>query len=524
MKKFSRRKALQLGLASAAASAGLAAGYHLAAPYFKKRSNPRENVLLIVSDAMRGDKIGKIVGGKEVTPNLNRLARENVTFDQAYSTCGWTKPSLAAILTGEHPVYTGVTAPTYTLPPNVETMQSFLSKRGYFTFCVQTSNFLAPETVIARDKLGPFGFGRDFDVYVMRNRRATDEDKTRGKVKRQGSDLVLETFYADGELVNETFEKIVTGSGELYRGMRYPFFGYVHYMDTHQPWLPPRPVEGITGKFYKDYLGKEKSADEAFREYSDVGISNVLFNKDGLHRSRETSREEQALMRAINDEAAAYVDMCVGRLIESLQGKGVYDDTTLIFTADHGDQLFEFGGLGHGDTYNVVLHVPLIVKRAGLAHKVVSERVSNASVFTTMREWYGAGEPAFTTQHSLMPHINGTDTHNELIYAIGNGKNGIQEKVILPDGREATLNDKKGEDRYRDMSADPEEKVPLPEDKAVKDELFRQKAYNTQYAAMNGVKPTLTSHDWQLGKGFLNTDAMSPEQKAQLEALGYIGH
>ena len=45
-----------------------------------------ENIILVIADAMRADKIGKIVGGKEVTPNLNRLARENINFTQAYST------------------------------------------------------------------------------------------------------------------------------------------------------------------------------------------------------------------------------------------------------------------------------------------------------------------------------------------------------------------------------------------------------------------------------------------------------
>ena len=313
--------------------------------------------------------------------------------------------------------------------------------------------------------------------------------------------------------------------GLLFQEAHYPFFAYLHYMDTHQPWVPAAPVDAITGKFYEGHMGEKKPAADAFEEYSREGVSNVLLNADGRSRNLDPSPRDRSLIEAINDEAAAYVDLCVGQLTEELRRRGILDNTTIIFTADHGDELWEHGRLCHGkkgpgkQLYEEVVRVPLVIRRTGVPAAKVSARVSNASIFATVREWFGDEDLPHTTLFSLMTGAaKPSEPTRETIYTMFDPS---ERKAILPDGRDVISVLESGPDAYYNIATDPGEEKPLAADREVIEALWKIEAITKEFAKLDNVKPLVTTHEWQLG-GFVNGNNLTPEQREELRALGYI--
>jgi len=221
MAGLSRRSILK---AAGASAAGLAAG---AAGLAVIRRGGRENVFLIIADAMRADVIGKVVNGREVTPNINRIAAGGLFFENAYSAAPGTKFSMASIMTGLYPPAHGVEFPMYTLP-NCLSIARFFRARRYQTIGVVANPYMEAE-------LGPdgshkpcgFGFNEAFDSYIMAipHRMAITE-----------KEITFEAF-SSGEEVNRTFFRGLDRMKVLSGDTGAPAFVYLHYMDTHQPWI-----------------------------------------------------------------------------------------------------------------------------------------------------------------------------------------------------------------------------------------------------------------------------------------------
>ena len=487
-----------MGGAAAAGAFAAAAGFPM---LFRRR---KENILLIVLDAERGDKIGKAVNGAEVTPFQNRLAAEGVYCTQAFSATPWTKSSVASILAGQYPPYHGIEDFCYTLP-NIPTLTSFLKGQGYFTFAVQTNPWLEGEINagdVKKAKVG-YGFNEPFDVYRYEGTSGT---------------------YASADKVKESFWRILKIQMPLL-GAAQPFFAYLHFMDTHEPWLGEAPTE-FTGRFHSPELTRKLGAAGVFEKDKEV-IAKLRADKSSA------SDEDKAILQAVNDEAAAYLDSRLEEMLARLEKDGAYENTTVILTADHGDELLEHGCIGHcQNLYNTALAVPLILRRRGLPAAKVEKRVSNAMIFATVREWFGQGDPPNATLFSLMPYARDSRLDHCPVYANFNGDG----KVILPDGREA-LRLRGGVTQFFELNGDPGEKRPLASDGAALAKLDGMESTMRRFAAedkvaRDGYPPS--THPWQDVRDahgesrapikVTNTQGMSEERRRQLEALGYIGH
>jgi arylsulfatase A-like enzyme len=125
-----------------------------------------------------------------------------------------------------------------------------------------------------------------------------------------------------------------------------PFFAYLHYMDTHEPYTPPEPYNLL------------------FKSDAARPISNpeIAHNKSG-HFFYETGGDDLNHYIDQYDGEISYVDHFIGRLLEELKEHGLTENTILIITSDHGESFFEHGYGSHGFTvYNPEIDIPLIVK------------------------------------------------------------------------------------------------------------------------------------------------------------------
>jgi arylsulfatase A-like enzyme len=161
-----------------------------------------------------------------------------------------------------------------------------------------------------------------------------------------------------------------------------PFFAYLHLLDLHFPWNPPRHVDNF-------FAGEERPMRDLMN--SDVGE---------LRRAAEAgelSDSNVAELRAMYDGEVFVVDDRVGKILTALREVGVYDDAVIAVTADHGELLLEHGAFEHGGDflYEGVLHIPWIMRLPGAEHAGarVSRTVQMADIFPTTTIFAGGTPP-----------------------------------------------------------------------------------------------------------------------------------
>jgi len=330
-----KRGALKAGFRLAVASVVVAvlvssglsavAGSSHAMPEHVDGSAKGPNTILIIADTTRADHTGPY-GAKNVsTPALDSLASDGVVFERAFSQSSWTRPSIATILTSLYPASHKVMYKTDLLPDQVTTLAEAMKAAGYATAGFVTNINVAPS----------FNFQQGFDSYRY---LAPDyffgaSDSASKLSLYSGMRLIRERFlsdkkwvsnyYQDGETVDETTLPWMDAN------VGNSFFTLIHFMDPHDPY------------FEIPYNGK--------------AVARV----ETPHPAGDRSEE----LRALYLSNIAYLDEFLGKLFERLKKDGLYDDTLIVFTADHGEEFYEHEGWWHGTTlYEEQIHVPLIVK------------------------------------------------------------------------------------------------------------------------------------------------------------------
>ena len=201
------------------------------------KPNPsRPNVVLVTVDTLRADRLGAYGNGSGLTPNLDRLARSGVLFENASAAAPLTLPSHASILTGTYPLRHGIRDNGgYHLAPESVTLAETLAAKGY-----RTGAFVGAFVLDSRWGLDQ-GFERYFDDFDF----ASFDDVSLGSVSRRGDEVVAEALGWMGE---------VKGGA---------FFAWVHLYDPHAPYEPPEPHKSRNaGSRFGLYDGEVAHVDE----------------------------------------------------------------------------------------------------------------------------------------------------------------------------------------------------------------------------------------------------------------------
>lgn len=330
-----KRTALALAALFCAGTALLAAGAWLAlARPAGGRAADRPDVVLLVIDALRADRLGAQRNGQPLTPYLDALAKESLVFTNAISQCSWTRPSMATVLTSLHmdahqvdydrPGKDAGKPTACALSSQLETLAEYLKAGGYATAAVQTNGNLTRE----------LGFAQGFDRY---------------------------DYYADapaGQITDAALKTVNT------MGATGPRFLYVHYIDPHIPYVPPQSHRTLLGWPLK-ITPEETATVTDFMGYFDDYLDFVT----GLHpapKYPQLSEEGREAVRLLYDAEVRYNDDEVRRLMEAVRAK--WPKAIIIVTADHGEHFWEHRFIGHVMTlYDELTRVPLMVSAPGLA-------------------------------------------------------------------------------------------------------------------------------------------------------------
>jgi arylsulfatase A-like enzyme len=179
---------------------------------------PHPNIVLITLDTTRADRMGFLGSDRGLTPNLDALARQAVTFSRAYAQVSLTSPSHAAILSGTYPQFNHVNYIGDPLGKSVPFLPDILHRNGYHTAAFVGALALEPK------RLAP-GFERGFDTYDAGfHRRGPREDRYHS-LERRGEEVVSRAL------------------AWLSKQSARPFFLWVHLYDPHDPYSPPEPYK-----------------------------------------------------------------------------------------------------------------------------------------------------------------------------------------------------------------------------------------------------------------------------------------
>ncbi|TAH38602.1 MAG: hypothetical protein EYC70_04305 [Planctomycetota bacterium] len=364
---------------------------------------PRLNVLLISIDSLRADRLGCYGHRAEyapevaVSPNLDALAARGVAFDSAWSTTSWTLPAHMALLTGLPDRLHGVVGDEYVLNPQRRSLAQELRDAGYATAGFYSGPYLAPK----------YGFGRGFERYesAMTPLEQVPAERLEALRAQLGPAITPKTLEDRWSHLDVTSPQVNAKAYEFLQQQagRRPFFLFLHYFDAHYDYLPDAAEPGLGRKFDPGYTG------------SMIG-ENWYFNPQVFNPSAEGDRRQVIGERDLHHVMALYdaeihwVDRHIGQVLQKLQDLGVADRTLVCVVADHGDEFFEHGAIGHRSTlYEELTRIPLLLYVPGATPPGMRVRplVRIYDIAPSLLDYACGGSLAESTGASLRPLIEG---------------------------------------------------------------------------------------------------------------------
>jgi arylsulfatase A-like enzyme len=352
----------------------------------------RTSVLLVTVDTTRADRLHSYGNERIETPHLDRLAREGVRFERAYTAVPSTLPSHATILTGVYPARHGVhDNGVYALPAQAETLTERFQEAGY-----RTGAFVSAFVLDAQ-----FGLAQGFETYDDRMRaplieadpvRLKQSDRLSEDRKRWLIQLASPYQRRADEVTPLAIEWLAEGGDQ-------PFFLWVHYFDPHMDYTPRAPW---SDRYDPDYEGE---LDGRSKTYELAAMHN------GWSAASPLPPADRDHMIALYDGEISYMDAWIGRLLDALEDRGELDDALVVVVGDHGEGFGEHGQFWehNGQIFDEVMRVPLIVKLPANASagRVVPELVRTIDVAPTVLEAVELAPIAGVQGISLLPLARG---------------------------------------------------------------------------------------------------------------------
>jgi len=306
------------------------------------------NLVLIVLDTVRADRVRCEGGEESLTPYLDAFCERSIRFTRASSTSSWTLPAHASLFTGLHPLEHGATQEHTRLDERAATLAEALRERGYRTLGVSANPMVSVKS----------GLARGFETF---------EETWRERSPRK--------FPNAAEHRNNQAVASLLDSG----AMSEPFFLFVNYIEAHGPNNPPEPHRSrALSPDRNESFVKRAREHSARRHYLDPTA---------------ITKREFAVMNELYDGEVAYLDTLVGGLLENLEARGKLDNALVAITSDHGENIGEGGHFRHiFSLTGATVRVPLLIRLPGdrRAGEVRSEPVGLVDVYETLLARAGA--------------------------------------------------------------------------------------------------------------------------------------
>ena len=274
------------------------------------------DVVLVIVDTLRADRLGFAGHSRNTSPNMDRLAKEFTWFSRAYATSSWTLPSTASILTGllphEHRVVRDGLKPDLfgRLNPTVDTLADIYKAKGYRTGAFINNAYLAPD----------FGLNQGFETY---------------------------DYEGAGPVGHRTGVTTVKKALDWLKEEQKPAFLMVHIMEPHADYEPDPEFKG---RFTSEHESKLQAP-----------LGDLIGQL--IERKVDLPEIDRDYIQKAYDEEILSADKAIGLLVQGMKQQGRFASTRMAITSDHGEEFWDFGGYEHGHTTKTpVIQVPLMIK------------------------------------------------------------------------------------------------------------------------------------------------------------------
>ncbi len=303
------------------------------------------NIVIISIDTLRADHVGIYGYNRNTTPYIDTLASESVVFKKAFSQAPSTVASHMTLFTSLYPPIHNVCF----YPDLLNCTQSLSSSHFLLAELLSFYNYSTGGFIDEGLMSSIPGFSRGFDTWIE-----------------------YQSYFNQTAHLLESLDWIKNNSNEK-------FFLFFHTYVVHDPYAPPsnfKKWSDNNSDIYSSFIELEK----------DMAIFNLtdreLFWKNV---SREDLNDRNQVI-ALYDEEILYADKIVESIVLQLKELGIYNNTIIIITSDHGEEFWEHNGILHWKLFNEILHVPLIIKIPNIQHKIINSYVRLIDVVPTIVE------------------------------------------------------------------------------------------------------------------------------------------
>jgi arylsulfatase A-like enzyme len=322
------------------------------------------NVIFVCIDTLRADHLGCYGYEKDTSPNMDAFAKESVFFKNSYSSTAWTFPSHFSMFTSRCPnrndllIYPAVRR----FSDSYVTLAEILKSAGYKTAAFAGGGWMGKE----------LGYEQGFDTYVSYGRRFENNQPALFRW-----------------LANHASEK---------------FFLFIHGFNTHRPYDAP---EAFKHKFIKDIDIPDECRGITFADKQPEKFI-CLKTENGV-----------VYMNSQYDAEIFYVDILMKRLFDELKKNNLYENSIIIITSDHGEELSDHGQLDHIKTlYQELIKVPLIIRLPGGKGKTVKSKVSNINLLPTLLDILGISYAKANIHGRSMRRLLSSDEEDSNIFTL----------------------------------------------------------------------------------------------------------
>jgi len=323
----------------------------------------RPNILFVLPDQIRPQDLS-IHGGQNVaTPQIDRLAREGVTFTNALSTCPLCTPYRSMLLSGRYPTHTGMLINWLESNPRDPSLASALRGAGYGTGYIgkwhlnagkmKHDGLFMSQEARALEAAGNYANRPKVEQeYVKRNpepefvapgpaRRgfehwAAYNFHTEFRRSYYYRDTAKRLYYPEYETLGQADVAIEYMRGRKAAGQ--PFFAVVSPHPPHQPWIESESPAGCLERVRKELVRPPNVPPEGMKARGDLRLYYAML---------------------------ASVDDSVGRMLNFLKGSGLEDNTIVVFSSDHGEMMGSHGKWEKMSPYEEAVRVPLMIRWPG---------------------------------------------------------------------------------------------------------------------------------------------------------------
>ena len=377
------------------------------------------NVILIGSDSLRGDRLGYTgyrprrtdgPAAAGVSPRIDALASKSINLENCFTPIASTLESGTSLMTSTYPHTHGFrhmypdAGTLAEVKSRVRPLAKVLSRKGYDTA-------VFGDWCAGYFEMMPLGFGHvsvsSFDNFKIYMSQAVvmahfviplyfDHPAGYALFPQLGSFAQFVTPEVVTARVKERLET-VSESGQ-------PFFWHVFYSCNHLPYRSPEPYSSMFAD--PAYSGQNKSG-------VDFDIDSFIGGTDLENKWKALPEKEIRQIRDLYDSCTRQFDHNVGMILDELEERGLAENTIVIITSDHGDNLYEEGvTLGHGLTFNGAArgnHVPLLFHVPGAGAARITSQVRMIDIAPTIADLLGAPKPDSWEGQSFAGWLDGRE-------------------------------------------------------------------------------------------------------------------